>query len=193
MCVQPCTPPSSLCSSNTFETRARSPFTFLLTRDASMVIARVVTRASLPLRRGFASGWAGGPLAGLGGMGGLGVIFEGFGGAVRTVFCVGLAGFTAAVVENTLNDLVLWNICKSHAMPIIDAHPRLQRSLVRGQSHTQQQQQKKNLSLGAPTPNLPRTPVAFQRARLLPLPSSPLLPSSINARTRRAFNTLSRR
>ena len=52
------------------------------------------------------------------------------GGAFRTVFSVALAGITAGVVENTLNDLVLWSICKSHAMPVIDAHPRLQRSLV---------------------------------------------------------------
>jgi hypothetical protein len=109
------------------------------------MLALVVKRASLPraslaLRRGFASqaaaqttagaakaarevAAAGGGAEGGGGMG--------IGGAFRTVFSVALAGVTAAVVENTLNDLVLWNICKSHAMPVIDAHPRLQRSLVR--------------------------------------------------------------
>ncbi len=59
-----------------------------------------------------------------GGMGGIGVAF-------RTVFSVAIAGATAVIVENTLNDLVLWNICKSHAMPVIEEHPRLQRSLVR--------------------------------------------------------------
>lgn len=53
-------------------------------------------------------------------------IGEGF----RTAVGAALAGATAVVVEETLNDLVLWNMCKSHAMPVIDAHPRLQRSLV---------------------------------------------------------------
>jgi len=60
-----------------------------------------------------------------GGGGGLG-----FGGVFRTVVGLAIGGATAVVVESTLNDIVLWRICKSHAMPVIDAHPRLQRSLA---------------------------------------------------------------
>lgn len=63
-------------------------------------------------------------------MGPGGHVGEGFGGVFRTVVGLAIGGATAVVVENTLNDLVLWRICKSHAMPVIDAHPRLQRSLA---------------------------------------------------------------
>jgi len=50
-------------------------------------------------------------------------------GAFRTVVALGLAGATAFVVEDTLNDLALWRICRNRAAPVIDAHPRLRRSL----------------------------------------------------------------
>lgn len=103
----------------------------------AMTAARCATGGAL-LRRGLATEttfsqatWASvrgsrSPAVGAaGGAGGLDAR-----GAFRAVVSVAIAGATAVVVEDTLNDLVLWRICKSHAMPVIDSHPRLHRSLV---------------------------------------------------------------
>ena len=51
------------------------------------------------------------------------------GGVARTAVAVGLAAATACVVEDVLNDLVLWRICVARASPVVESHPRLQRSL----------------------------------------------------------------
>lgn len=51
------------------------------------------------------------------------------GGVARTAVAVGLAAATACVVEDALNDLVLWRICVARASPVVESHPRLQRSL----------------------------------------------------------------
>ena len=44
-------------------------------------------------------------------------------GAFRTVVALGLAGATAFVVEDTLNDLALWRICRNRAAPVIEFKP----------------------------------------------------------------------
>ena len=127
------------------DTRERPSVMFGLVVTRASWLPRIASVRGTAALRGFASeGVAGGPSAtsssaevaaagaaaaavGGGSFGGIG----GIGGAFRTAFSVVLAGATAVIVEDTLNDLVLWNICKSHAMPVIEGHPRLQRSLVR--------------------------------------------------------------
>ena len=51
------------------------------------------------------------------------------GGVARTAVAVGLAAATACVVEDALNDLLLWRICVERASPVVESHPRLRRSL----------------------------------------------------------------
>ena len=47
----------------------------------------------------------------------------------RTGVALGLAVATAGVCESALNDLFVWSLCKRRAMPAIETHPRLRRSL----------------------------------------------------------------
>ena len=47
----------------------------------------------------------------------------------RTGVALGLAVATAGVCESALNDLYVWSLCKRRAMPAIETHPRLLRSL----------------------------------------------------------------
>ena len=83
-------------------------------------VARRAARSGPAARRGFAADASGGAPAGAGSTAA---------GALRTVVAVGIAGATAMVVEDALNDLALWRICKNHAVPVIETHPRLLRSL----------------------------------------------------------------
>ena len=83
-------------------------------------VARRAARSAPAARRGFAADASGGAPAGAGSTAA---------GALRTVVAVGIAGATAMVVEDALNDLALWRICKNHAVPVIETHPRLLRSL----------------------------------------------------------------
>jgi hypothetical protein len=83
-------------------------------------LARRAARSTSAARRGFAADASGGAPAGAGSTAA---------GALRPVVAVGIAGATALVVEDALNDLALWRICKNHAVPVIETHPRLLRSL----------------------------------------------------------------
>ena len=47
----------------------------------------------------------------------------------RTGVALGIGIATAGVCESTINDLYVWSLCKRKAMPAIETHARLQRSL----------------------------------------------------------------
>jgi hypothetical protein len=47
----------------------------------------------------------------------------------RTGVALGIAIATAGVCEAAINDLYVWSLCKRKAMPAIETHARLQRSL----------------------------------------------------------------
>ena len=47
----------------------------------------------------------------------------------RTGVALGIAIATAGVCESAINDLYVWSLCKRKAMPAIETHARLQRSL----------------------------------------------------------------
>jgi hypothetical protein len=91
-------------------------------------VARVAARRGAA-RRGFATAASNPSSASTSAPAPTATVFGTASGVARTAVAVGLALATACVVEDALNDLVLWRICVARATPVVESHARLRNSL----------------------------------------------------------------